>query len=313
VEKTSPKPYQLQPWLRLTILTTISWGIWGSLMEYPEKFGFPATLGYITWALTMIPCAYIAIKRGGKKINMGIKPIIIGCSAGFLGAGGQLMLFSALTHGPAYTIFPIISLYPVLTILLSTILLKERTNGSSWTGIVLSIVAVLLLSYQEPTSTTTVGHLWLFLSCAIFVMWGVQEFLLKLAQQFMNPESIFFYMMISALLLIPVALSMTNFSSDINWGLRGPWLSAAIQCLNAVGALSLVNALRTGKAILITPLTALAPVITIIISLVLYGVVPHPIIITGMALAIIAIFLIATEGSKAYLWSFSLIRRLLRF
>jgi drug/metabolite transporter (DMT)-like permease len=47
---------------------------------------------------------------------------------------------------------------------------------------------------------------------------------------------------------------------------------------------------------IVSPLTnAIAPVITIIISLIIYMVIPHPIIITGMVLALISIFLMAIE------------------
>jgi drug/metabolite transporter (DMT)-like permease len=45
--------------------------------------------------------------------------------------------------------------------------------------------------------------------------------------------------------------------------------------LNSVGALCLVYAVRFGKAIIVVPMTALAPVLTIILSLILYRVVPN--------------------------------------
>ncbi len=40
---------------------------------------------------------------------------------------------------------------------------------------------------------------------------------------------------------------------------------------------------------------ALAPVLTVIISLLIYMVIPHPVIITGMVFAVIAAFLLAIE------------------
>ena len=65
--------------------------------------------------------------------------------------------------------------------------------------------------------------------------------------------------------------------------------------LNAVGALFIVYAFRYGKAIIVSPLTnAGAPVITIVLSLILYGVFPAPVILTGMILAVIALYLLAT-------------------
>ena len=42
---------------------------------------------------------------------------------------------------------------------------------------------------------------------------------------------------------------------------------------------------------------AVAPVITIIISLIIYQVIPHPLIITGMVLALISIFMMAIEDN----------------
>jgi uncharacterized membrane protein len=124
-------------------------------------------------------------------------------------------------------------------------------------------------------------------------MWGVQAFVMKFSQNTMRAESIFFYMALTAVLLIPVALMMTDFSRPINWGIKGPYLAALIQVFNSIGALTLVYALRNGKAIIVVPITALAPVITIIISLVIYMVFPNYIILTGLVLAVIAIYLLA--------------------
>src|SRR5690606_5941569 len=208
-------------------------------------------------------------------------------------AGGQLILFQALIEGPAYIVFPVISLSPVVTIFLSTVFLKETTTKKHWTGIVLAIIAILLLSYQEPDVENFRGYLWLMLSILVFLMWGVQAYFMKVSNESMKAESIFFYMMLSGVLLIPIALLMTDFSKDINWGLDGPFLAAIVQILNAIGALTLVYAIRYGKAIIVVPMTALAPVITIIISLVIYAVFPHTIVILGMVFATTAIYLMA--------------------
>jgi hypothetical protein len=128
----------------------------------------------------------------------------------------------------------------------------------------------------------------------IFLAWGIQAYFMKIANVIMKAESIFFYMTITGILLIPVALMMTDFSQVINWGFKGPYLSALIQILNSIGALMLVYAFRYGKAIIVSPLTnAGAPVITIILSLLIYAVMPHYVIMAGMTMAVISIFLMA--------------------
>lgn len=281
-------------WHIFTLITVSFWGVWGALIEMPEKAGFPATLGYTVWAFTMIPPAIIALKLVKWKLEYNPKSIFLGAVIGFTGAGGQLVLFQALRGGPAYLVFPLISLSPVITILLSYGFLKERTNKKGWLGIILALVAILFLSYQPPQEAGSSVSIWLGLSLLVFFAWGFQAYVMKFANESMKAESIFFYMMVTGLLLIPFALAMTDFSQEINWGFKGPYLAAMIQILNAVGALCLVYALRYGKAIIVSPLiNAGAPVLTIIISLAIYQVIPNPILIVGMALAIFAAYLMA--------------------
>jgi len=280
-------------WLVFSIIVTVFWGVWGAFIEIPEKAGFPATLGYSVWALTTIPCALVALTIIRWKLEHDGMSIFLGSTVGLLGAGGQLILFEALRYGPAYLVFPIISMYPMLTVVLSLAFLKERASRRASAGIVLALIAIALLSYQPPNNTAAQGRLWMLMAFGVFLMWGVQAYVMKFANNTMAAESIYFYMMATAVVLIPVAVWMTDFSRPINWGFKGPYLAALIQVLNAIGALCLVYALRFGKAIIVVPMTALAPVLTIIISLALYRVIPHPVLATGMGFAAVSIYLMA--------------------
>lgn len=286
-------------WLVYAIITTSFWGLWGALIEIPEKAGFPATLGYCVWALTMLIPAFIVLKKIDFKIEKDKKSIILGLIIGFTGAGGQVILFQALRTGPAYLVFPFISLSPVITIFLSLIFLKERTDNRGWIGIILALIAIPLLSYSSGTDTNSSGLLWVVLSLLVFLAWGLQAFVMKFANETMKAESIFFYMTITGIILIPFALMMTDFSQEINWGFSGPYLTGLIQILNSIGALMLVYAFRYGKAIVVSPLVnAVAPIITVSISLLIYQVIPNPVVISGIALAIIAMFLLAIEKDE---------------
>lgn len=286
-----------KPWLLFAIITTTFWGIWGALIEIPEKSGFPATLGYTIWAITMVIPAIIALGLIKWKLESDLRSIYLGLTIGLTGAGGQLVLFLALRSGPAYLVFPFISLSPVITILLSIIFLKERASMRGWIGIALALLAIPLLSYQPAEGSQINNYIWILLSLLVFLAWGFQAFVMKFANQSMKAESIFFYMMVTGILLIPFAIWMTDFNQPINWGFRGPWMTAMIQILNAVGALMLVYAFRYGKAIIVSPMTnALAPVITIIISLSIYRVIPQAIVLVGILLAILSAFLLAIEN-----------------
>lgn len=280
-------------WLVYAIITTVFWGVWGAFIEIPEKSGFPATLGYVVWSITMIPCALVALHIIGWKPETGKRSIFLGMMVGLLGAGGQLILFEALREGPAYIVFPLISLFPVLTIVLSVFFLKEKTSKRHWAGIILALVAAVFLANPKFSGDGTEKHTWLLLSVIVFIMWGLQAYVMKFSNNTMKAESIFMYMCIAGLALAPVAIWMTDFSQPVNMGFKGPWLAAIIHILNSIGALTLVYALRYGKAIVVVPMTGLSPVITIIISLVIYAVMPGNILLTGLILAAIAIVLLS--------------------
>jgi uncharacterized membrane protein len=287
-------------WLFYALLTTAFWGVWGAFTGLPANHGFPETLIYVVWALTMIPPAVFALRRVGWRLQHDARSVCYGALIGLLGAGGQMLLFHAVRTGPAYLIFPVISLSPVITVVLSLALLHERTRKLGALGIVLALCSLPLFDYAGGSSTGDYGQLWFLPALGVLVAWGVQAFFMKLANATMDAESIFFYMTVTGLLLVPVALAMTDFSVPINWGADGPYLAAAIQILNSVGALALVYAFRYGKAIVVSPLTnAGAPLITAVLSILLLGTVPTATKIAGIGLALLAAVFLAIEPEPA--------------
>ena len=285
-------------WLAYALVTVALWGVWGALSGLSAQRGFPETLVYCVWALTMIPPALFILWRNGWKLERSPRAVSYGLLIGLLGAGGQMLLFHALTVGPAYFIFPIISLSPVVTIALSFVLLRERTGRMGALGIVLALLALPMLDLSFGQAG---GHGlgWFALALLIMLAWGVQAYFMKLANHTVSAESIFFYMTVGALLLLPVAWAMTDWSRPVNTGWDGPWLAAAIQVLNAIGALTLVYAFRYGKAIVVAPMTnAGAPLVTAALALLFAGVVPGPLKIAGLALALVASLLLALEPEQ---------------
>ena len=289
----------MKPWLLYALTTLLLWGVWGALAGLPTANGVPETLNYVVWSLTMIPPAIFVLSRSGQPLLRDRRSVTLGLCIGLLGAGGQLLLFHAVRVGPPYLIFPIISLSPALTIALSFALLRERTGLLGLVGIALALLSLPLFDYRGDGEPTGYGS-WFAMALAILVAWGVQAYVIKLANASMDAASIFFYMMLSGLLLSPVALAMTDFSQPINYSLDGPGLAAAIQLLNAVGALTLVFAFRYGKAIIVSPLVnAGAPLLTAVLSLMLAGAMPGPYKIAGIALALTAAMLLAAQPEES--------------
>jgi uncharacterized membrane protein len=289
-----------KPWLIYALVTTLFWGVWGAFAEFPTRHGFPDTLVYVVWTLTMIPPALYAMQRVGWRVQRDGKSVLLGALIGFTGAGGQMLLFHAVHTGPTYLIFPVIALSPVVTIGLSMAFLRERVTKVGALGVLLALIALPLFNYSPAgDAAASQGVTWFIYALIVLLAWGVQGYFMKLANATMDAENIFLYMTITSLLLVPIALWMTDYSTPINYGWQGPGLAAITQILNAVGALTLVYAFRYGRALVVAPLAnAGAPMITAIVSMIVLGVMPNTVTIIAIVLAFLAAALLAIEPEE---------------
>ncbi|GLP73140.1 membrane protein [Mycobacterium antarcticum] len=284
-------------WIFYATLLILFWGVWGAFSALPAtKYGYPDEMIYCIWALTMIIPAVVILR--GQRWDRRPAATIYGLLIGLTGAGGQLLLFQALTMGPAYLIFPIISISPVITVAMAMVLLRERLAPLAVVGLVLALAAIVLFTITGGESEGSSGP-WLLLAILICVAWGVQAyFMRKTATIGVNEATTFGWMTISGLLLIPVALlSLGGIPTDFPW--QAPALTAGTQVLNAIGALFLLMALARGKASIVAPTTnALAPALTVVISLIAYQTLPTPYGAIGILLALVGSTLMVYSDEK---------------
>ena len=283
------------PWLLYALVTMVTWGIWGA---FSDQTTLPKTLVYVMWALSMIPCALVALVNIGFKLDVRSKPALLSMGVGLLGAGGQLVLFLALDYAPAYLVMPMISVAPIVTVLLSATFLKEKVSKLGIIGIALAFVALVCFALPDSKDGAVSSWIWIIYASMVFIFWGVQAFVMKLANNSTpDAESVFVYMAISAVLLIPVALLMGKDDPSLaSFGWGEPTKVFFVQILNAIGAFTLVYASRYGKAMVIAPLAdACAPVIMCVISLILYATLPTIPQVIGIVAAISCVLIFSRE------------------
>ena len=285
-------------WIPYAALLVVFWGVWGAFSSLPtEQYGYPDEMVYIIWSLTMLIPAFF-ILRSERTFDRRPIAAFYGLLIGLTGAGGQLVLFKALTIGPAYLIFPIVALSPGITVLMATFLLRERLLMLTKVGVVLALVALVFFNISGDTGDAAVGP-WLILALLITLAWGVQAYYMrKAATVGVNDGTTFGYMAPSGLLLVPVAfMMMGGLPGGAPW--QAPTLTFGTQLLNAVGALFLVMALSRGKASIVAPTTnALAPVLTVLISLAVYQTLPTIYGTLGIVLAIVGSTLMVYGDEK---------------
>ncbi|GAB2608618.1 membrane protein [Paractinoplanes abujensis] len=272
-------------WIPYAALLVLFWGVWGAFSSQPtSRYGYPDGMVYIIWSITMLIPAGAALR--GTTFDRRPVAAAYGLIVGLTGAGGQLLLFKALTIGPAYIIFPIIALSPAITVIMALVALKERLTRLAVIGVILALVAIVLFSIAPSDEGAETGP-YLILAVLICVAWGVQAYYMrKAALAGVNDATTFGWMTISGLVLIPVALIMMGgFPTGFGW--QAPALTAVTQVLNAIGALFLVMAMSRGKASVVAPITnALAPVLTIALSLAVYQTLPSGWQTAGIVLAL---------------------------
>jgi transporter family protein len=106
---------------------------------------------------------------------------------------------------------------------------------------------------------------WIFYSCIVIVFWGVVGLFQKLGTNRVSARSLLVWLTVGYLLLVPILL--------VRGGVSGlDWLTVLIGVLggftNGLGAWCLFASLEAGaKASIAVPLTALNPLVTIILAL----------------------------------------------
>jgi drug/metabolite transporter (DMT)-like permease len=97
---------------------------------------------------TCLVLAGLALAVTGRQ-PAGVRQLLPAAIAiGTLEAGGFIALFLALQRGPISIASVLLSLYPVTTVLLATIVLGERMSRTQTAGIALALSSVILISAQ---------------------------------------------------------------------------------------------------------------------------------------------------------------------
>ena len=135
----------MKPWFFFSIMTLLSWGVWGVCSKLASNYSRPKqtllfqAVGAVAFALLILTVERFQIQRS---------PVGFGWSfaAGFVNFTGFLFFFWAIEKGKVSTVIALSSLYPVVTILLSILLLHEKITIREGAGIVLALAAGFLLA-----------------------------------------------------------------------------------------------------------------------------------------------------------------------
>jgi transporter family protein len=140
---------------------------------------------------------------------------------------------------------------------------------------------------------------WILFSTVVIVLWGVVGLLQKIGSNRMSAKGLIFWTTIGYLVLIPFLLHTASLGSarprDLFVGIGGG-------LLNGLGALALYASMGCGaKASVVVPLTALNPVLTILLAITLLHERLTGFQWIGIALAVLAGVLLSWETAPSEL------------
>lgn len=130
------------------ILILFAWGLWGLSSKYALKFINPVslilfeTIGAIIIQLIVL----VFLFYSKYKFDANATGITLAMLTAFFGIIGAILFFFTLSKTKASVLVPLTALYPVVTVLLSFILLKEKVTLVQGIGIALAVAAGVLLS-----------------------------------------------------------------------------------------------------------------------------------------------------------------------
>jgi transporter family protein len=132
-------------WLVLSLVSLGLWGLWGVFTKVATQHLGPQG-AYLLGLCGYLPVLGILLYETGGRVAFHPWGWAAALAAGMSTGFGLFFFFRALNHGAASVIVPLTSLYPVVTVVLSWLFLKEGLSPRQLLGLVLAMAAVWLLS-----------------------------------------------------------------------------------------------------------------------------------------------------------------------
>ena len=142
---------KLPLWLLWSLATILLWGTWG-LVSKIASAGVDAYGNQLLYTVGLAPLMiFVAwtVHRHSRneKRERRAAGVFWAFLTGILGGVGNLAFFQALVEGgKASVVAPVTALFPMVTVLLALIFLRERLGRVQWVGLALAFVAIYLLS-----------------------------------------------------------------------------------------------------------------------------------------------------------------------
>jgi bacterial/archaeal transporter family protein len=135
----------MQSWVIYAILALIMWGLWGFFPKLATNHISPkSVMIYGILGNVIIGLAILCII--GFKVDFHMKGTAFAILAGVVSAIGGILFLLAITKGKSSTVVTMTALYPLVTIALAFIVLKEPISFKQGLGMFFALTSMVLIS-----------------------------------------------------------------------------------------------------------------------------------------------------------------------
>jgi uncharacterized membrane protein len=256
-------------WLLYAVLTLLLWGGWGVLGKVVGDALTPAeSQAFSTFGLLPL-IAVLGLRKPAACSPRMTRGLAFGFLSGLLAGAGNIAYYHALSlGGAASTVTPLTALYPVVTIVLAVLFLREKISRIQLLGIGVALASIYL--FNPLASGEGVKSLWLAYTLVPIAFWGVSAFVQKLSTNDVSSElsTVAFWVA-----FLPIA-GVIFLTQPVHWNLPAlTWVWVLLLgVLFGLGNLTLLAAYGSGgKASVVTPLAGLYSMVTIPLAILLLG------------------------------------------
>jgi len=136
---------KMNSWVIFAILAMIVWGFWGFFPKLATNYISPrSVLVYEVIGAIIVGVAVLFLINFKPEVNA--KGITFAILTGIAGTLGALFFIFAVSRGETSVVVTTTALYPLVTIILAFLILKEPITTKQGVGMIFAFAAMMLLS-----------------------------------------------------------------------------------------------------------------------------------------------------------------------
>ncbi|MDQ2098814.1 MAG: EamA family transporter [Tychonema bourrellyi B0820] len=134
-------------WLIYALICSLLYGLWGFFANLATKYiDYKTAFVYEAIGATLTTL-FILVKTNNLSFEGDVRGIMFAVLVGVCGTVASLVFFIALGTGKVANVVSVTSIYPLITIVLSALFLKEAITLPHFFGVLFAIIAVILSAY----------------------------------------------------------------------------------------------------------------------------------------------------------------------